>query len=241
MVTKSVAKTSKLIAPAKAKAAQKVPTNGSTPHHVEEALHKPEKTSETTKMAQELIEANNTQEILHYAHLLNDSREAPSTKAARVFSEIVTLKPQMAVVGIDQAATAITSSNTRVVSAVAEALPVLAKIAPARIAKHLEQLTDAFSHTSATGKDGLVRTFAALCAASVAYQKRLEPALAQALGEADGKTLQRWTEAVLPALKGEPHARARAVVESRLNTLPKAFAQKIASYLGVKLRPSTVR
>ena len=49
---------------------------------------------------------------------------------------------------------------------------------------------------------------------------------------------ERWTEIVLPALKGEPHARARAVVERRLYQIPRAVAQKIADFLGLKLRPS---
>ena len=78
---------------------------------------------------------------------------------------------------------------------------------------------------------------AALCVASVAYQKRLEPVLTEALAGADGKTLLRWTQAILPALKGEPHARARAVVEGRLDLLQKPIAQPIADFLGIKLRP----
>ena len=98
-------------------------------------------------------------------------------------------------------------------------------------------LTQNWEHTTEEGKDGLVRTFAGLCTASVAYQKRLEPALARALGEAEPKLLIRWTEIVLPALKGEPHARARAVVEERLPQIPRPQAQKIADFLGIKLRP----
>ena len=81
-----------------------------------------------------------------------------------------------------------------------------------------------------------MRTFANLCTASVAYQKRLEPVLTLALEICDGKTLLRWSELVLPALKGEPHARARAVVEDRLDRIPRSIAQQIAQSLGVKLR-----
>jgi hypothetical protein len=112
----------------------------------------------------------------------------------------------------------------------------MARIAPARVARHLQRLKDGFDVATPTGKDGLVRTFAGLCVASVAYQKRLESVLNKALGEADAKTLQKWTEVVLPALKGEPHARARATVETRLERIPKASAQKIADFLGIKLR-----
>jgi hypothetical protein len=132
----------------------------------------------------------------------------------------------------------ITSKHKRVVQTCADALPVIARIAPARVAKQLDRLKDAFEPTTPVGKDGLVRTFAALCTASVAYQKRLEPSFTEALTWADGKTLAKWTEIVLPALKGEPHARARAVVEQRLGQIPRADAQKIADFLGIKLRPS---
>mgnify|MGYP000741766283 CR=1 FL=1 len=41
---------------------------------------------------------------------------------------------------------------------------------------------------------------------------------------------------VLPALKGEPHARARGVVEARLYRIPRAIAQQIADILKIKLR-----
>ena len=41
---------------------------------------------------------------------------------------------------------------------------------------------------------------------------------------------------VLPALKGEPHARARGVVEARLYRIPRAIAQQIADFLKIKLR-----
>ena len=54
---------------------------------------------------------------------------------------------------------------------------------------------------------------------------------------ADPKTILRWAEVVLPSLKGEPHARARAVVEARLPSMARPLAQPIANLLGIKLRP----
>ena len=36
-------------------------------------------------------------------------------------------------------------------------------------------------------------------------------------------------------------SRARAVVEHRVNDLPKPIAQKIAAFLGIKLRPTAAR
>jgi hypothetical protein len=122
------------------------------------------------------------------------------------------------------------------VQASADALPAIARIAPAKVARHLEILKAAYEPAILDGRDGLVRTFAALCTASVAYQKRLEPSLTTALERADGKTLLKWSRIVLPALKGEPHARARGVVEARLYRIPRAVAQQIAEFLKIKLR-----
>ncbi len=168
--------------------------------------------------------------------MLSDS-VAGATKAARTLSEVVAKRADLAAPHVERFVRSLTSPNKRVAQTAGEALPAIAKIAPARVAKHLDALRDAFSQTTDDGKEGLVRTWAALCAASVAYQRRLEPCLTLALGEAEPKVLVRWTEIVLPSLKGEPHARARAVVEERLESLPRPQAQAIADFLGIKLRP----
>jgi len=177
-----------------------------------------------------------TTQITTLGAQLVDERPAMATQAARVLEEVLSIKPEMLVTIIDRFVTGVLGENARVVQTCAAALPHMARLAPARVARHLQLLTDSFSAASPLGKDGLVRTFAALCSASVAYQKRLEPVLDLALGQADPKTLVRWTEIVLPALKGEPHARARSVVEARVADLPRPIAQKLADFLGIKLR-----
>jgi hypothetical protein len=188
-------------------------------------------------LALELIAANDTQAVLRHAIALEDEREATANQAARLVQELGDAKPELLVPLIERFARLLVSKNRRVVVSAAGALAPLSRIAPAKVAKQLPVLTQNWEHTTEEGKDGLVRTFAGLCTASVAYQKRLEPALARALGEAEPKPLIRWTEIVLPALKGEPHARARAVVEERLPNIPRPQAQKIADFLGIKLRP----
>lgn len=188
-------------------------------------------------LALELIAANDTQAVLRHAIALEDEREATANQAARLVQELAEAKPELLVALIERFARLLVSKNRRVVASAAGALAPLSRIAPAKVAKQLPVLTQNWEHTTDEGKDGLVRTFAGLCTASVAYQKRLEPALARALGEAEPKLLIRWTEIVLPALKGEPHARARAVVEERLPNIPRPQAQKIADFLGIKLRP----
>jgi hypothetical protein len=188
-------------------------------------------------LALELAANMDGQAVLRHAVALEDDREATANQAARLIQELADIKPELLVPLIERFSRLLISKNKRVVASSATALAPLSRIAPAKVAKQLPLLTQNWEHTTEEGKDGLVRTFAGLCTASVAYQKRLEPALARALGEAEPKLLIRWTEIVLPALKGEPHARARAVVEERLPNIPRPQAQKIADFLGIKLRP----
>ena len=183
-----------------------------------------------------LQEENPQSKIAEQGEMMMEGPRTASTQAARVLSEIIAEKPELVVPLVAKFAQGVSSSNKRVVQTSAEALPAIARIAPARVARQLEVLKGSFEAANDVGKDGLVKTFAALCTASVAYQKRLEPVLTVALNGADGKTLLAWSQIVLPALKGEPHARARAVVESRLDLIPRAYAQQIADFLGIKLR-----
>jgi hypothetical protein len=174
--------------------------------------------------------------IAEHGETMMEGPRTAATQSARVLSEIIAAKSELVVPLVAKFARGISSSNKRVVQASAEALPAIARIAPARVARQLDVLKSSFEDASDVGKDGLVRTFAALCTASVAYQQRLEPVLTLALKGADGKTLFTWSQIVLPALKGEPHARARAVVEGRLDLIPRSYAQQIADFLGIKLR-----
>ncbi len=183
-----------------------------------------------------LADENPQSKIAEHGETMMEGPRTAATQSARVLSEIIAEKPELVVPLVAKFAKGISSSNKRVVQTSAEALPAIARIAPARVARQLDVLKGSFGEANDVGKDGLVKTFAALCTASVAYQKRLEPVLTLALNGADGKTLLAWTQIVLPALKGEPHARARAVVEGRLNLIPRAYAQQIADFLGIKLR-----
>jgi hypothetical protein len=195
------------------------------------------RSSATTEAADKIIALSDAAAVLVHAENLASDKPTTATTSARILDDLLAKKPDLLVGAIDRFVVCVASPNKRTVQTSAAALPAMAKLAPARVARHLPQLTEAFSRTNEVGKDGLVSTFAALCTASVAYQKRLEPVLELALSTADPKTLLRWTEIVLPSLKGEPHARARAVVEARLGTMQRAMAQPIATLLGIKLRP----
>ena len=99
----------------------------------------------------------------------------------------------------------------------ADAMPGIAKFAPARVARELDYLRGSFRSALDEGQDGLVRTFATLCIASVAYQKRLEPVLTDALGIAEGKTLSELGRAIAKEIatrRQEIDVLARALVES---------------------------
>lgn len=196
----------------------------------------PKKLTGAAKEAAAVLAGEGAKEIGELGEDLVSGKKSVAATAARVLDEIVGEKPEAVVPIIDKYAKAIGGRARRPAQSAAKALPLMARIAPARVARHLPKLKESFTGATAPGRDGLVRTFAGLCTASVAYQKRLEDVLNQALSEADAKTLITWSEVVLPALKGEPHARARATVEGRLGRIPKVHAQKIADFLGIKLR-----
>ena len=237
--SKATAKATKK-APAKKKSSAKKTAKAAskTTKKTDDASEAPPKTGggSAGEAARIMAEETPASLVTEQVELMLDSRRTVATKAARVVHEIVNEKPELLVSHVEKFARALTAKPKRVVQTAGDALPAIAKISPARVAKHLATLKDAFEPTLADGKDGLVRTFANLCTASVAYQKRLEPILTHALEGANGKTLLRWSEIVLPALKGEPHARARAVVEDRLDRIPRSIAQQIATNLGFKLR-----
>ena len=194
------------------------------------------KSQAAAEVAERVLSGEDERGVAGLGEDLVSGKTSVAAQAARVLDEIVDRKPEAVVSVIDQYVKVIGASAKRPAQSAAHALPVMARVAPARVARHLPRLKDAFEGATGVGKDGLIRTFAGLCTASVAYQKRLEEVLNRGLREADAKTLIQWTEVVLPALKGEPHARARATVEARLDRIPKVHAQKIADFLGIKLR-----
>ena len=187
-------------------------------------------------IAAELLAGTAEPPLMYYARALEDENAHHASVAARVFEELIAQKPELCAPHIERLVRGLGSVHARVQQAAAAALPVLARVAPAKVARHLERLLSSFNAASEVAKDGMVRTFVALCVASVAYQRRVIDVLEAALTGADPKTLPRWTELVLPALKGEPHAQARAAVERRLNDIPRPQAEKIAEFLGIRLR-----
>lgn len=118
--------------------------------------------------------------IAEHGETMMEGPRTAATQSARVLSEIIAEKPELVVPLVAKFAKGISSSNKRVVQTSAEALPAIARIAPARVARQLDVLKSSFEEANDVGRDGLVKTFAALCTASVAYQKRLEPVLTTA-------------------------------------------------------------
>jgi hypothetical protein len=208
-----------------------VPGSGSEPPGVK-------KKSGGAELASQIVGGTSELGLAHFARALEHENPHTSSQAARVIEEVVLLKPELVAPHIERLVRLLTSTNPRVVQASATTLPMLTRIAPAKVARHLERLRGGYPTASEVAKEGMVRIFVALCVASVAYQKRVIDVLESALASAEPKTLLRWTELVLPALKGEPHAQARSVVEARLPEIPRPQAEKIAEFLGIRLRPS---
>jgi hypothetical protein len=227
------------LAPADNAASAAAPTKAA-PGKSGTAKDAPAKKSATVIAAERLMDAEPADILDHGAKLSHES-DSTATKSARILAELTVLKPEAVVPLVVTFVKSLPSSNKRVVQTAADALPAIVKVAPARVAKQLDKLKDMFGQVGPVAKDGIVRTLVALCAASVAYQRRAEPLFTRALKEAEPKVLIRWTEEILPTLKGEPHANCRAVVEERLATTPKATAQKLADFLGVNLRHHRLR
>lgn len=192
--------------------------------------------AELSAGAAAILGGDEAQLIQHIQALEVEGRAA--SQSARVLEEVIQHKPLLGAPHIGRLVKVLVNGPARGSHAAAVTLPLLAKAAPAKVARHLELLRESFDKVSDPAKDGMVRVFIALCLASVAYQRRVIDVLEKALAGAEPKTLVQWTELALPALKGEPHAQARAVVERRLYELPKPQAQRIADFLGVKLRVS---
>jgi hypothetical protein len=196
------------------------------------------KKSGGAELAAQIVAGTSELGLAHFARALEHENPHTSSQAARVIEEVVLLKPELVAPHIERLVRLLSSTNPRVVQASATTLPMLTRIAPAKVARHLERLRGGYPTASDVAKEGMVRIFVALCVASVAYQKRVIDVLESALASAEPKTLLRWAELVLPALKGEPHAQARSVVEGRLPEIPRPQAEKVAEFLGIRLRPS---
>jgi hypothetical protein len=193
-------------------------------------------------IASEVVAGTSQISVDQYVRGLSDPKESSALQAARVVEELANQKPELLAPHIERLVGLLASDRVRIAQAAAHALPVLARVAPAKVAKHLKTLQASFAGASEVARDGLVRTFVALCLASVTYQKRLIDVFEAALRGADAKQLGGWVEHILPALKGEPYAQARAIAEQRLNdpALPRPVAQRVADLLGVKLRVAPV-
>lgn len=192
--------------------------------------------AEAVALANALVSGTSTTSLEQYVDQLLQSA---SSQAARVLEALAQVKPELLTPHIEQFVKHLDSSHVPVAECSAHCLPVLARVAPAKVAKQLKNMQAALPDAPQIAKDGLVRTFVALCVASVTYQKRLIESFELALRSADAQQLPSWVEHILPALKGEPYAQARSVVEQRLPDpeLPREVAQRIADFLGVKLRP----
>ncbi|HKU38574.1 MAG TPA: hypothetical protein VJR89_10520 [Polyangiales bacterium] len=194
--------------------------------------------AQAVSIATELVAGTADPTLDHYVRGLVDPKESTAVLAAKVLEEVANHKPELLAPHIERLVSALNAERPKIAQCSAHCLPILARVAPAKVAKHLKTLQGSFGTASEIARDGLVRTFVSLCLASVTYQKRLIDVFEQALREADPKTLVRWVELILPALKGEPYAQARAVAEQRLTEpeLPRPVAQRVAELLGVKLR-----
>lgn len=189
-------------------------------------------------IAQAIVGGTAEPGLPHYARGLEDPSEGTATLAARVIEEVVRLRPDLGAPHIERFARLLGSRHARVARACAAALPEIARVAPAKVAKHVGAFRAAYDGASEATREAMLRTWVALCTASIAYQARLVDGIEHALVDAPVKNLPTWAELALPALKGEPYAQVRAVVERRLGELPRPIAQKLAERFNIRFRPT---
>ena len=196
--------------------------------------------AEAALLVDALVSGTSATSVEQYVEQLAQPQATSATaQAARVLEALAQVKPELLAPHIELLVKHLDSPHMQVAQCCAHCLPVLARVTPAKVAKQLKAMQAALPDAPEIAKDGLVRTFVALCVASVTYQKRLIDSFELALRTAKPEQLPTWAEHILPALKGEPYAQARSVVEQRLPDpeLPREIAQRVADFLGVKLRP----
>jgi hypothetical protein len=196
--------------------------------------------AEAASLANALVSGTSATTLEQYVEqLVQPQATSATTQAAHVLEALAQIKPELLAPYIELLVKHLDSPHIPVAQCCAHCLPALARVTPAKVAKQLKAMQAALPNAPAIAKDGLVRTFVALCVASVTYQKRLIDNFELALRTAQPEQLPSWAEHILPALKGEPYAQARSVVENRLPDpqIPREIAQRVADFLGVKLRP----
>ncbi|MCB9707848.1 MAG: hypothetical protein H6714_03515 [Myxococcales bacterium] len=189
-------------------------------------------------IAERIIHEQDNTCLLAYARQLGHERGATMIMAARVLEEVVSKRPEFGTGIISALVDGLFSSHPRVVQMSANTLPCVTRAAPAKVAKHLTRINERFCAACEVAQEGIIRTYVALCLASVTYHRKLEAVFQSILRDAAPPQLAVCADLLLPALKGQPHASCRDIVEGRLGDLPQDWAQKIARGLGIKLRMS---
>ena len=88
----------------------------------EEGDAKAKKRGGAAGIADELVEARDSQGVLRYAAQLEDEKDATANQAARVLQEVLTQKPELVVPVIERFARLLAGNNKRVIQCCAAAL-----------------------------------------------------------------------------------------------------------------------
>lgn len=185
--------------------------------------------------ARALSEAGTLQELRRIAAVLSRGNEE-AVQAAQTLRRLADIDPRRLGGVVSRIAQHLALDHVEVVALAGETLALLAQAVPAKVAKHSDAMVQLWPEATSTGRNAIVRTLIGLCEASVVYQRRLGPHLERALAEADLDTLVTWAADLLPVLKGEPYANARAIAEERLADLPRDEGRAACATVGVSYR-----
>lgn len=194
------------------------------------------RTRSAAALAGQLVSGEAGRSLRDYVGAMCSDVESTASQAARVVEETIVQQPSLGAPHIGKLVELLDSPHPRVVQALDTALPALGRVAPAKVAKRMTALRAHFDQGDAPVRDVVIKTLIALCAASVAYQRRVLDVFLRGIAEAPAASLLDWVPSLLPILKGEPYAEARDRVEARLPALPAREAQALAEHLGIRLR-----
>lgn len=185
--------------------------------------------------ARALSESGSLQELRGIAAGLRNG-DAEAVLAAETLRRLADIDPRRMGAVVNRIVPHLALAHPEVVTIAGETLVVLTREVPAKVAKHSDAMLALWPTATPQGRAVMVRILTGLCEASVVYQRRLGPHLERALAEADLEALVEWAAALLPVLKGEPYANARAIAEQRLADLPRDEGRAACATIGISYR-----
>src|SRR5262245_65745945 len=96
--------------------------------------------AQAVSIAAELVAGTAEPPLDHYVRGLVDPKESTAVLASKVLEEVANQKPELLAPHIERLVSALGAERPKIAQCSAHALPILARVAPAKVAKHLKTL-----------------------------------------------------------------------------------------------------